>query len=303
MGSYDRYLKDAVDKYGNVLEFKKGDISLLVKFGAQAKIMKMQFGNDKELAKLMDGIVVGVSTDYNNFADTIKDANFRLANIFSTYPDSDEKKMRLCIDGVNSLISSDIESEFATYKEVVKKYFPKWISENTGILLTTKDNDKLGYVAGMRNDGKYDLSLKYGMLNVSSDIFEFDPNELNEDSEGYRSYVISEDKLIMCMHLNNVLWTPVFHIKESPIFINYSKMINDIFYKGYSATISDSTCMGHNSFIVSSNGDKNVRINFGCCKLPDSLNDILLYNGMNCNSIMNKSNFINMVIKDGFIIS
>ena len=84
MGSYDRYLKDAVDKYGNVLEFKKGDISLLVKFGAQAKIMKMQFGNDKELAKLMDGIVVGVSTDYNNFADTIKDANFRLANIFST---------------------------------------------------------------------------------------------------------------------------------------------------------------------------------------------------------------------------
>ena len=195
MGSYDRYLKDAVDKYGNVLEFKKGDISLLVKFGAQAKIMKMQFGNDKELAKLMDGIVVGVSTDYNNFADTIKDANFRLANIFSTYPDSDEKKMRLCIDDVNSLISSDIESEFATYKEVVKKYFPKWISENTGILLTTKDNDKLGYVAGMRNDGKYDLSLKYDMLNVSSDIFEFDPNELNEDSEGYRSYVISEDKL------------------------------------------------------------------------------------------------------------
>ena len=299
MGSYDRYLKDAVDKYGNVLEFKKGDISLLLQVGAQAKIMKTPFRNDKELAKLMDGIIVGVSTDYNNFADTIKDANFRLANIFSTYPDSDEKKMRLCIDGVNSLISSDIESEFATYKEVVKKYFPKWISENTGILLTTKDNDKLGYVAGMRNDGKYDLSLKYGMLNVSSDIFEFDPNELNEDSEGYRSYVISEDKLIMCMHLNNVLWTPAFHIKESPIFINYSKMINGMFYEGYSATI----CMGHNSFMVSSNGDKNVRIYFGYCKLPDSLNDILLYNGMNCNSIMNKSNFINMVIKDGFIIS
>ena len=49
MGSYDRYLKDAVDKYGNVLEFKKGDISLLVKFGAQAKIMKMQLKHQRWL--------------------------------------------------------------------------------------------------------------------------------------------------------------------------------------------------------------------------------------------------------------
>ena len=304
MGSYDRYLKDAVNKYGNVLEFKKGDISLLVKFSSIANICSIKFENEKELTSLICNALHGNVFMRDDIVDTLMNAKFELTNIFQTSDTSianmEITKIKECIDTINRLFKNDAESEFAVYEKVIKKYFPKWLCMHIGILLITKDNDKLGYVAVRYNNGKYGLSLKYDMLNTSSGIFEFNPNELEEDSEGYRSYIISEDKLIKCMNSNNVLWTPAFNIdKELPIFINYSSFINSTFDEGYDVSISSKV----GSINASSYNCDYVCINIESIDMSNILTDTLLCNGMNCNHIMDKDNFINMIIKNGYIIS